>query len=454
MNDLRQPVAPSDRMATVSVWLVWAVMTGVLVTLFAADRSSVPLAEDWYMVPAYTGHEPDFFSWLLSQNNEHRVPVPRLVYLAILFLTGGKFAAVGWFNLALQSATAAGLIIALRRLRGHTDVADAFFPLLLLHWGHSAQFLFPFLVSLLIPVSATLLLGCVLARPQSLARGWVAALASFALLVLPGCGFVGLLHVPVFATVLGAAAWTHRRQAPAAALLIAVAIALTMLGSALYFVDYYTPWWNPPNPGWLPSLRTALRVLSLGFGLAPLEAGKAFVALTVVLMLATAWCLVRAARYCAAGERLRTWATLLFAVDTVGFALAVGWSRSGWVPQFGIPSRYAVFAIPAFASCYLAWALLGPGRWRCWVPRALAVVLLMLVPWNTRAGNTYFADWYRQGMRAVHADLRAGIPLDELARRHQPFLFHALKPETIAEHMQWLREAGVPAFDRASDQAP
>lgn len=457
MNHASPPVQ-TDRIARVVVWSVWLGMALLLTALFAADRSNVPLAEDWYMVPAFTGNEPDFGAWLWSQNNEHRVPVPRLVYLAVLFATGGKFVAVGWLNLALQAATAAGLIVFARRLRGRTDVADAFFPLALLHWGHSAVFLFPFLLSLVIPMAATLVIGCALAQPHSLTRSGIAAIVGIALIGLPGCGLVGLLHVPVFAIALGLVAgaswnggraWPRRREA---SVILGVAIAATLLAGALYFVGYYTPWWNPPNPGWRLSLQTAARVLSLGFGMAPAEAWRPFVALTLALLAATAWCLVRAARRGHVGERLRTWGLALFWVDAVGFAFAVGWSRSSWVPQFGIPSRYALFAIPAFVACFLFWTQFGSARWRLWMPRALALAMLVLVPWNTRAGHTYFANWYRDGMRAFHVDVAAGLTIDELARRHQPFLFHALTPEVIEQKMRWLHEAGVEPFDRAVDR--
>ena len=459
MNDITQPALQKDRFARLLVAFVWAAMTALLVVLFRADHTNVPLSEDWYMVPAFTGHEPDFGAWLWSQNNEHRVPLPRLVYLAILYLTGGSFAAVGWFNIGLQVTTAVGLILFLRRVRGHTDVADAFFPLQLLHWGHSTHFLFPFLISMLLPTAATLVLACAVARPYHLGQPLAALAASAALFALPLCGFMGLLYAPIFALILGIAAWadwTGRAAWPqqrAAGIILAVGIGLTLLVSGSYFIGYQTPW-NPPSPAWRVSLQTGLRVVSMGFGVAPAEAWRPVVAAALVLLSATAWCVGRAVWRAEVADRLRIWGFALSLATTVAFAFAVGWSRSGWVPLSGIPSRYALLVVPAFASCFIAWVLFGPGRLRIWIPRLLALVMLALVPWNTRAGNTMFTDWYRQGMKSLHFDLAAGMPIDELARQHQPFLFHALTPEVVAERMRWLHEANVAPFDRVVLFAP
>lgn len=457
MNDVSEGGNGSDRVARLVVWFVWLAMVVGLVGLYAVNRSNVPLAEDWLIVPAFTGHEPDFWGWLWSQNNEHRVPAPRLVTLAILHVTGGKFSAVGWSNVVLQSAVAAGLILFVRRLRGRTDVADAFFPLLLLHWGHSAHFLFPFLNSLLWPTAATLLWGCVLAMPEVLRRPWVALGAGIALILLPLCGLVGLLYVPVIAVlltvhlVIDGRTQGSSRGSRTAWWVLAISMAVAVFVSGWYFIGYYTPWWNPPNPGGWASLRTALRVSSMGFGVAALEAPRPFIGATLLLWVATAGCLLRHGWSTRARERLHAASFGVLVASAVGFVLAVGWNRSGWEPQFGIPSRYGLFAVPAFTGCFLAWVRFGPGRAGRWVPRGLALTMLLLVPWNTRAGDRFFADWYRDGMRAFHRDLNAGVPIDELARRHQFFLYHAMKPETLAEHMRWLSAAGVAPFDRTVD---
>src|SRR5262249_51545051 len=96
---------------------------------------NIPLAEDWTMVPAMTGHEHHFWSWLWAQNNEHRLPLPKLAYLGALKLTGDFRSGMVLSTLVVAAASAA-LILLMRRLRGRTSIADAFFPLVLMHLGH------------------------------------------------------------------------------------------------------------------------------------------------------------------------------------------------------------------------------------------------------------------------------------------------------------------------------
>ena len=46
-----------------------------------------------------------------------------------------------YFNVFLAAATAAAMMLVARKLRGGTSLADVFFPVILLHWGHAANLL-------------------------------------------------------------------------------------------------------------------------------------------------------------------------------------------------------------------------------------------------------------------------------------------------------------------------
>lgn len=108
----------SPRAHVVFVGFVVGLLAARLAYLFAGATINVPHGEDWFWVPAYTGHEVDFWGWLWSQNNEHRVPLPRLVGLATLHLTGGSFSAIGALNGLLLIGASIGLIVFLRKRRG------------------------------------------------------------------------------------------------------------------------------------------------------------------------------------------------------------------------------------------------------------------------------------------------------------------------------------------------
>ena len=73
------------------VWGVWAGMVAIAIWHFVYFTRNMPWAEDWLLIAAMTGHEADLGSWLWTQNNEHRLPLPRLAMLALLKVTGGNF---------------------------------------------------------------------------------------------------------------------------------------------------------------------------------------------------------------------------------------------------------------------------------------------------------------------------------------------------------------------------
>src|SRR6185503_15507641 len=96
-------------------------------------------------------------------------------------------------NALLLAAAAAGLILAARRARGgRTALADAFFPLVLLHWRHAVNVLWGWQVQFV----ASAVLACALAAALAVAPGRPGRGASLtvgaALLLLPLCGANGV----------------------------------------------------------------------------------------------------------------------------------------------------------------------------------------------------------------------------------------------------------------------
>ncbi len=443
----------SDRLARWIVWTVWLLMVLGLIAGMARWSSPIPLAEDWLLVAPVTGHEPNLWQWAWAQNNEHRSPVSRLIILAMLKATHGDFRVGGYFSIALLAAVTALILVATRRVRGRTDVADIFFPLVLLHFGHSGQFLFGWQVTFVLPVTILIIIACVLFSGQSVGEPLGAVFVGSGLVLLPLCGGGnGLLYVPALSAFLvyagwnmwgGKRGWAVRRSL---AVWLFGSSALAMLVSILYFVGYEKPTWNPAYPGVVPSMKTALRVLTLGFGPAAARSHSLFLALALLLIAASGVCALIAWRRQHGFSRDRTLGAVLFLVNAVGVACLVGWVRAGFVPKFGIPTRYMLLVAPAFCACFLALELFAIPSIGQRVQRIAAAIMLVLLPFNTVAGYTMFADWYNNGMRAVRADLVRGLPLDQIASRHQAFLIHWWDAAELARQMQWLREAGIKPF--------
>src|SRR3974377_2061832 len=80
-----------DKWALTGVLALWAALVSVVLCCIAVYGRNVPLAEDWEMVQAQTGQEPNLLEWLWAQNNEQRLPLQKAVYLVLLKASGGDF---------------------------------------------------------------------------------------------------------------------------------------------------------------------------------------------------------------------------------------------------------------------------------------------------------------------------------------------------------------------------
>src|SRR5688572_17992590 len=119
------------------LWSVWLVMVLIPLAYFVKDSHNIPFSEDWLLVSPLTGHEPDLLKWFWTQNNEHRIPFPRLILLGLLKVTHGDFRSGMLFNIIILAALALAMMYVARHLRGgRTSFADAFFPIALLHLGN------------------------------------------------------------------------------------------------------------------------------------------------------------------------------------------------------------------------------------------------------------------------------------------------------------------------------
>jgi hypothetical protein len=437
----------SGRRRAAVVWLVWAAALLLILGSIARDGRNIPFEEDWLMVAAMTGHEPDLPRWLWSQNSEHRLPLPRLVNLALLRATGDFRSTMVFDTLALAAVAAAMILVARRFHGGRTSLADAFFPLLLLHLGNWDNLIWAWQIQFVLPtVLACALLLVVVAQPRLSTIG-TAVGGALALACLPLSGANGLLFTPALAGWFAAQAWAgwrDPRDEPRVVPWIAAAAAAVALAlSALYFAGYEASPWNAPSPGAGASLATAGKFLAFGLGPVAVHSWLLFGA---AASLALGLALVAAAR--ALGddrERWRALGVLAFLLAALLMALAVGWGRAGRAAETGrMPTRYVLLAAPGMCAAYFALLMYGTERARRVLPAALALLLALLFPLNTREGLKR-RDWFGAGMTAFERDLGAGAPAGQLAERHHPFMLHWDEP-LMAASLHRLHQRGIGPF--------
>lgn len=437
------------------VWAVLAVMTAVALFVCARYGRNIPLAEDWQLIAPFTGHQPDFLGWLWSQNNEHRVPLPRLIMLALLWLSNGDFRSGMLFDILSLALLSAAMMHTARTVRGHSSISDAFFPLALLHVGHWENLFWTWQLSFVVSIELAAIVMLVFVRRPALDTAASFWTVFAALLLLPLCGATGLIFVPACGSWTLWAVWARRSTAASRTVSLRVA-ALSLVGvvALVYFVGYERPPWNPPNPGLKASARTALQFLALGWGPAVIGYWRTAVAATVLLFGATgAWLLHR--QWTVRREHAPEFGALLVLMaNSVLFTVLMGYGRAAQIQLDGKwPLRYPLLSALTLCAIYFAWLRCGTARTRRMVPLALALVAALLVVPNARAGWQLFGAWYDEGMTNIEADIAAGASPQTLAERHQPFLIRWLTPSTVAAQIEMLQARGASGFSHASSAA-
>ena len=440
----------TERTVAALVWLVWGLTLASVLLFIALDGRNIPFEEDWLMVAPMTGHEADLPRWLWSQNSEHRLPLPRLVNLALLRATS-DFRSTMVFDALSLGAVAAAMILVARALRnGRTSLADAFFPLLLLHLGNWDNLVWGWQIQFVLPtVLASALLLIIVTRPTPPTRG-VTVAGALALIGLPLSGANGLVFTPTLAAWFAYTAWARRRWPQpgqwVGSWLPAGAAFLATLLCAVYFIGYESSPWNQASPSLRATLETSGKFLTLGVGPAATKSWLLF-GIVVSLILVASLGALTAARRRWDDERLRLVGLLAFFAAVTVLALAVGWGRAGRAAETGrMPTRYVLLAAPGMCATYFTLLLFGKARMRRAGPAALAILLALLFPLNTRAGLGR-RDWFGAGMAAFERDLAAGASSTLLARRHHPFMLHWDEALMVVSLRQ-LHDAGIGPFGK------
>ncbi|GAB2564031.1 hypothetical protein GCM10027085_65020 [Spirosoma aerophilum] len=371
------------------------------------------------MTDALVIKQPVDAGWLWSQHNEHRIPLPKLVLIALYSLSGWDFRAGMYFNIVLLAALAAGAVKLASRQRGFVSYADAFFPLALLSWGHYENLLWSWQVTQVIPIGIAIALLLVIVRWAAQPTLRTALIAAVAVAALPLCGIAGLVFVPGFALWLLAAGrnlfQSPQRKARAGAFAIWTIGAIAVALIPLYFNDLHIKARVTHDP-WAV-LQTSVAFLAQGFGPAAGRFKPLVEVFVVAMMVATTLVLVGALRSADGARRSHALCLLFYLGAFGGMLLSVGIGRQGT----GFPNRYALFAVPALCWIYLAWGAFSRPDIARAIQGVLFLFVLSLVSLNFDLGREY-AKGRRQAVRAMETDIRAGQPPSQIIAAHQKAL--------------------------------
>ena len=183
------PTSTSDLRMRVLLFIVWLAM--LVPGLIYVSRYALvnPYVDEWAFVPVLFGDRPAG-PWLWELHNEHRFPLPRLIYLGLFRLTGDLRTGCYVSFLGISLA-AAGLIRLARSVRGRSRIADAVFPLLLMHTGQGENLYMGYQMAFMFTaVLAAALLAVIVRTGETdrFRRGLLATLFGWLLLT---CGAAG-----------------------------------------------------------------------------------------------------------------------------------------------------------------------------------------------------------------------------------------------------------------------
>lgn len=428
----------------------WGLMTAALLAFTVAYGADLPTWDEWANAEVIAGAKPLTPSWLWSQHNEHRIPLPRLVSVILARITGADYRAPQFLNALALSASALILIVAARRQRGGSSYADVFISLILANIGHFGNVLYPFQVQFTLStllISAALAWLACLGRDRPLGRAGAIAFG-LAMILLPLCGANGIAPIPALAVGVIGLAINRRGREPAGILawLVGSAILASAI-SAATFIGYQRVKDHEMGAGVRQGLVVGAQVLANGWGQVADRAWPASgwaVGGIAAAMLAGLWWGRRRS-----GEA--AWGLLVFAGGMLSLAVGLGMGRAGLGDRVGFVPRYVSLLAPLYCAAFLAFGLIPRRGVAMFGQFSLAFAGAMLLWPNS-------ADAVRRGREFVVTrdaflkDLHRGEPPYRLIARYGSWLHPS--NEELTRLMPVLREAKIAPFDRLAQDPP
>lgn len=465
-------------------WGAWAIMFAADIWFVAHQGANVPYFDDWEVVPHLTGDWKVSAEWIWSQHNEHRVPLPRLILLGLYGLTKADFRAGMYFNVLALAGLAFAMIAVARRVRGQTSWTDAFFPIVLMHFGHHENMLWSWQVAFVTSVVLAGIALLVIVESGSGLRLTGAVVAGTCVVLLPLCGANGFMMAFPLALWLGGwgtrAIFRGRAGERAAAGAAFAAGCLAFLIMSVYMIGLQEPAGAHYSVRRAEVIRALDQFVALCFG-NNVNGFWDHVADSCWLLLVFCTLLLLKVWLRQPEERVRSVGLLLFLAGIIGVGLAVALGR----PGLGSAPRYMTLASLAMLACYwvglLYWrevanrrvavattlgiALLAAGdvaaviclatagaalvyRWFLvrWVERLLVMLALLMLPANVVLGY-YYSEYRSQPTKAFVESVRRGASAGDLAEKYSHGLNRVYPRRDVLEsYIMMLQRARLGPF--------
>jgi len=409
--------------------IAYAICLLVIILSFCHDFTlgfRYPWSDEWDLVPMLTGAAPVSMKWLWAQHNEHRIVIPKLVYL-LSFNIVPDFKVPILLTLVAMGGCSFVMMAMIQRLSNVSPLLLLVFPMLLLnmtlgyhHWGFHIQF-----------GSSTLLLCLLLssiAYTQSGGKpsmvGLPAIATSAILLFLPLCGMNGVLPsfvlIPYFLLRGGSQAVhadTPRSGRWGKVICVAAMLAGAITGTI--FVGYHSIPHAWSDPDLLQFVAATMHVLSapLSFGPAGLAAGV----IVFFLALFVGTHMLGQMRHNRSAGGTIDWCKgdlLAFIAAMLILAFGLGWGRGGRGWPHEIDGHYSLLMVPLLCALFTACLLNG------WIRTAQGFWLVTLIMFCFHGAASVRFPLFADGKsRKIDRSIEAGADLNQIVAWHTRDLF-------------------------------
>ncbi len=448
---IRQTLGAADR-GTLFAWAIWAILTLAGLCFVAIYGLSFPFGiDEWLWIGHATGNEPVTFSWLWSQHNEHRMFLPRLIYLGLGAISGFDFRLGCYFNVFMLSGLSLAMMKAARAVRGKTLLCDAFFPLVLLHWGQFDNLIWGFQLNFVTSVVLECAILLIVLRCGSQISLKSVVLVTLCLVLLGLCGSYGLVFLPPMACWLFyASACKWLSGGPRAKQIALVMLVFAAMPAGLVVLYLHGLYASPDYMGLYASLRTGIEFISFGIGPAAKEIWPVSGFLVLILCaIIVRKCLMVFRNQPA--QRLRAAGFLLFFAGIFALAIAIGFGRAYIGPLGGFETRYITLSAPLLLLVFFLYEVHGSPALKRHVPRILFALMSVLFVVNTQKGISYSINLWKK-IGKFEQDMRDGISAEALGVRYADQWGHAAR-EMISTRLVWLQTARLGLYRSSSPRS-